>query len=97
MINIENELLCGKYCGIFPLGEPAIVTTAGLKWNLNKKILKFGSFVSSSNEICSNDIRTKIEETRKKFSSMPSYIDISKNQVLIETSQHLLFTMSVKQ
>jgi thiamine pyrophosphokinase len=30
----ENESKCGKYCGFFPLGEPSLVTTKGLKWEI---------------------------------------------------------------
>jgi thiamine pyrophosphokinase len=42
----------GKIIGLFPIGEPAQVITNGLKWNINGK-MKFGQFVSSSNELVS--------------------------------------------
>merc|ERR1712062_297964 len=39
----------GKYIGLFPIGEPAQVVTNGLKWDIDGE-MKFGHFVSSSNE-----------------------------------------------
>lgn len=78
-IFVDNDLCRGKYCGLFPLGSPCQVTTTGLKWNLNKQTLKFGSFISSSNE----------------YSDQLLVQNLDKKYVTIETDEPLLWTMSI--
>ena len=43
----------GRYCGVGPAGGPAVVSTTGLRWNLDATRLRFGAGarVSSSNEV----------------------------------------------
>ena len=56
---------CPHGCGFFPLGSSeAHVTTRGFKWNLDKESgpIKFGEFVSSSNEMNSNEVIIKTDE-----------------------------------
>lgn len=43
-----------QWCSLVPLDGPVELTTTGLKWNLNKSILKFGQFISTSNEFDAN-------------------------------------------
>ena len=39
-----------NWCSLVPLTGESVVTTTGLKWNLNNGTLKFGHFISTSNE-----------------------------------------------
>lgn len=94
LVYIDENLCCNKYCGLFPLAESATVSTFGLKWNLNKQSLKFGSFVSSSNEFYSNEWSKS--EWRERFSQkVPDLLNLDKKFSLIETDKSLLFTMSI--
>jgi len=85
----DDEKVLGKYCGFFPFCGSALVTTRGLKWNLNKQTLKFGSFVSSSNELDfsleQNDEHNDANDFKKN----------ERKHVFIETDRELLWTMSI--
>jgi len=51
-IHIPDKLKSNQecnWCALIPLGNEAIVTTTGLKWNVNSHRLKFGELVSTSN------------------------------------------------
>ena len=41
----------GPTCGLFPMRGPATVSTSGLRWNLDRQTLAFGTCISTSNRI----------------------------------------------
>ena len=41
----------GPTCGLFPMRGPATVSTSGLRWNLDARVLTFGTNISTSNRI----------------------------------------------
>jgi len=52
----EAEVLDSLHCGLIPLAGATIVTSTGLKWNLNQDELKFGALISTSNAFASKEI-----------------------------------------
>ncbi|CAG9809450.1 unnamed protein product [Chironomus riparius] len=44
-INVKNQ-----WCSLIPIANSAIVTTSGLKWNLDHNKMEFGGIVSTSNK-----------------------------------------------
>ncbi|CAO3627075.1 unnamed protein product [Cunninghamella blakesleeana] len=51
----------GPTCGIMPIGSPAVMTTKGLKWNLENHKCYFGGMVSTSNAIDSDLIEIETD------------------------------------
>ncbi|CAO3627106.1 unnamed protein product [Cunninghamella echinulata] len=51
----------GPTCGILPIGSPAILTTKGLKWNLEKHKCCLGGTISTSNAIDSELIEIETD------------------------------------
>ena len=56
-----KSLICTKnhtddvsWCSLVPASEPARVQTAGLRWDLNNNLLKFGELISTSNKVLHN-------------------------------------------
>lgn len=50
----DNEIhipdyLRGYWCSLVPFQHPTVVSSSGLRWNLNETILEFGGIVSTSN------------------------------------------------
>jgi thiamine pyrophosphokinase len=52
----------GPTCGLLPVGGPCEVSTKGLKWDMLKKKLGFGHFVSSSNRIVCDRVEVLTDE-----------------------------------
>ena len=48
-LKIRESVSNKSHCGLIPLDGKAVVSTSGLKWNLQDGILKFGELVSTSN------------------------------------------------
>jgi len=48
-IHIEKPT-ANQWCGLIPIGKPALITTSGLKWNMVNQKLEFGGLISSSNQ-----------------------------------------------
>lgn len=49
IIHIPHKIVASKYwCGLIPFTK-SIVSTEGLKWNLDNSCMEFGSMVSTSN------------------------------------------------
>lgn len=90
IIYVDNDLVCGKYCGFFPLGMSSIVSTKGFKWNVSKQVMSFGAFISSSNEFFDNS-----DNQDNNVDSLYSNYDKSKRHGVIENDQAILFTMSI--
>lgn len=61
IMHIHDETLLRMKCGLFPIIGPTLVTTNGLKWNLNNTSLEYGKMVSVSNEIIASSIMISTE------------------------------------
>ena len=48
-LKIRDSMSDESHCGLIPLDGKAVVSTSGLKWNLQDGILRFGELVSTSN------------------------------------------------
>ncbi|EEB18612.1 Thiamin pyrophosphokinase, putative [Pediculus humanus corporis] len=60
VINVPDYFIEKKYtCGLIPFRGGTIITTRGLKWNLNKTVSEFGKLISCCNLYSSNEIYVK--------------------------------------
>ncbi|ORY08261.1 thiamin pyrophosphokinase 1 [Basidiobolus meristosporus CBS 931.73] len=61
----KHEIICnreieGPTCGLLPIGfEKTVLTTEGLRWNLDQTVTEFGGLVSTSNIIDSHIIKVE--------------------------------------
>lgn len=72
MLKTPKSFDSNTWCSIVPLMEPSKVTTSGFKWNLSDDQIKFGSFISTSNQF-----------------------DPNADEVFIQTSKPVLFSMKL--
>jgi len=64
IIEIDHDLL-GKTCGLLPVGiDSTILTTSGLRWNLDKHPSSFDGMVSTSNHLVLENKHVRIETTK---------------------------------
>ena len=48
-IHVDVERVAGHHCGVVPMGQPARVTSKGLKWDMDALRLEFGGIISTCN------------------------------------------------
>ncbi|XP_005101688.1 thiamin pyrophosphokinase 1 [Aplysia californica] len=64
----EHTIYCDTgleddWCGLVPVGQPAnLVTTTGLKYNLNKDSMRFGELISTSNSLASPTVTVSTDQ-----------------------------------
>lgn len=75
LIYFRNDSYSGKYCGYFPIGCRTVVTTKGLKWDLESKTCAFGGLVSSSNEFNTDNDYVTVETENELLWTMSIKID----------------------
>jgi len=63
-IEIDHRVL-GPTCGLLPVGvDSAIVSTTGLRWNLNEDMLSFDGLMSTSNHLIPDEKVVWIKTSR---------------------------------
>ena len=66
----------GPTCGLFPVVGPATVSTSGLRWNLDARVLTFGTNISTSNRILTGVDEEPLDEE----SSLDAVNDETRNE-----------------
>lgn len=59
------EYLRNYWCSLVPFQHPTVVSSSGLRWNLNQTTLEFGGIVSTSNTYEANSERNVHVSTNK--------------------------------
>jgi len=77
-----------EYCGLFALGRQAVVSTQGLRYNMQKRTLAFGTFVSSSNSLACEGHQTWATPSGLLYDREPRHCSV-------EADQPVLWTMSI--
>ncbi|GLB40198.1 putative thiamin pyrophosphokinase, vitamin B1 binding domain [Lyophyllum shimeji] len=64
VIHIDHDLL-GRTCGLLPVGiDETILTTSGLRWNLNNTPSSFDGLVSTSNHLVPEENEVRVKTTK---------------------------------
>lgn len=74
------------WCSLVPLNGPAIVTTSGLRWNLDSGTLNFEGLISTSNEFDGSHCAI-IETDKSVLWSMKDTILTSTNDEVTTTTE----------
>lgn len=83
MIEATRKSTC--WCSLVPLNGPAIVTTSGLRWNLDKSTLNFEGLISTSNEFDGNSYNVVIESNKSILWSMKD-VNLKRDETTITTA-----------
>lgn len=51
------------WCSLIPIGQRATCSTSGLRWNLDNRVMEFGSLVSTSNTYSTQTVDIKTDST----------------------------------
>ncbi|XP_058834983.1 thiamin pyrophosphokinase 1-like isoform X2 [Topomyia yanbarensis] len=58
LIQIPPRLVHERiWCSLFPIGQRAVCRTSGLHWNLDNRVMEFGSLVITSNTYSSQEVQ----------------------------------------
>ncbi|XP_058450559.1 thiamin pyrophosphokinase 1 isoform X2 [Malaya genurostris] len=49
------------WCSLVPIGQRVVCTTSGLRWNLDNRVMEFGSLVSTSNTYSSPEVEIRTD------------------------------------
>ncbi|XP_065087216.1 thiamin pyrophosphokinase 1 isoform X2 [Ochlerotatus camptorhynchus] len=61
-INIPSRLVLEHiWCSLMPIGHRAVCSTSGLRWNLDERVMEFGSLVSTSNTYSEQEVEIKTD------------------------------------
>jgi len=62
-IRLPDFNLKGLHCGLIPMDGTAVISTKGLKWNLENEELKFGALVSTSNAFGEHEVHVETDNS----------------------------------
>lgn len=60
----SGEDVFGKHVGIIPIGEPSVISTKGLEWDVEDWETRFGGNISTSNHVLEETRVVHVETTR---------------------------------
>lgn len=84
------------WCSLVPLTGDVVTSTTGLKWNLNRDTLKFGSFISTSNEFASRSTTVSVECNSSLLWSMKDCLTIIESVLTEESNEQSSTSLSSK-